>query len=403
MPTSIHKKIAVTDLIKTLERVISALDFTLGHNLRPDGLYHAYNLVEYTETEATIGYLYPMLEGQVSIISSGYLDESGVQSVLKSLRQSELYTEDQRSYMLYPNRTLTPFFEKNRIDPDFAKKSELIEILCKQKDNPLVEMDHKGNYYFASGLYNREDLSSVLDHLAKTYPRRVESERAMLLNYYESVFDHKSFTGRSGTFFAYEGLGSIYWHMVSKLLLAIHEYIDPKGDSGQQVYLKHMAAEVKEGIGAHKSPVEYGAFPVDPYSHTPAGRGVQQPGMTGQVKEDVLSRWFELGVHVNEGVIHFDPIDLAEAEWYPDPVDYQYIDVDGEIQWITVPEESMGFTYAGIPIVYTRGESPRIVITTTGGEVVEIEGLTLPSQWSQSLFERSGEIASMRVYLFPKN
>ncbi len=191
--------------------------------------------------------------------------------------------------------------------------------------------------------------------------------------------------------------------MVSKLLLAIHEYIDPKGDSGPQVYLKHMAAEVKEGIGAHKSPVEYGAFPVDPYSHTPAGRGVQQPGMTGQVKEDVLSRWFELGVHVKEGVIHFDPIDLAEAEWYPDPVDYQYIDVNGDIQWITVPEESMGFTYAGIPIVYTRGESPRIVITTTGGEVVEVKGLTLPAQWSQSLFERSGEIASMQVYFFPKN
>ena len=29
------------------------------------------------------------------------------------------------------------------------------------------------------------------------------------------------FTGRSGSFFAYEGLGSIYWHMVSKLLLAV--------------------------------------------------------------------------------------------------------------------------------------------------------------------------------------
>ena len=42
---------------------------------------------------------------------------------------------------------------------------------------------------------------------------------------FENVFHHNEFTGRSGTFFAYEGLGSIYWHMVSKLLLAVQETI----------------------------------------------------------------------------------------------------------------------------------------------------------------------------------
>ena len=44
-----------------------------------------------------------------------------------------------------------------------------------------------------------------------------------ILELFENIFDHASFTGRSGTFFAYEGLGSIYWHMVSKLLLAVQE------------------------------------------------------------------------------------------------------------------------------------------------------------------------------------
>ena len=33
----------------------------------------------------------------------------------------------------------------------------------------------------------------------------------------------QSFTGRSGAFYKYEGLGSIYWHMVSKLLVAVQE------------------------------------------------------------------------------------------------------------------------------------------------------------------------------------
>ena len=45
--------------------------------------------------------------------------------------------------------------------------------------------------------------------------------------------------------------------------------------------------EILAGIGAHKSPELYGAFPTDPYSHTPGGKGAQQPGMTGQVKEDL--------------------------------------------------------------------------------------------------------------------
>ena len=48
-------------------------------------------------------------------------------------------------------------------------------------------------------------------------------EQKVLLELFEETFDHKAFTGRSGTFFAYEGLGSIYWHMVSKLLVATQE------------------------------------------------------------------------------------------------------------------------------------------------------------------------------------
>ena len=40
---------------------------------------------------------------------------------------------------------------------------------------------------------------------------------------------------------------------------------------------------------------EYGAFPTDPYSHTPAHAGAQQPGMTGQVKEELLTRPARVG------------------------------------------------------------------------------------------------------------
>ncbi len=55
------------------------------------------------------------------------------------------------------------------------------------------------------------------------YGALVEEDKDLLLETFEEIFDHKSFTGRSGTFFGYEGLGSIYWHMVSKLLLSVQE------------------------------------------------------------------------------------------------------------------------------------------------------------------------------------
>jgi hypothetical protein len=71
---------------------------------------------------------------------------------------------------------------------------------------------------------------------------------------------------------------------------------------------------VREGLGYRKSAADWGAFPADPYSDTPGEGGAQQPGMTGQVKEEILTRWGELGLRVKRGRVHFDPILLDEAE-----------------------------------------------------------------------------------------
>ena len=119
------------------------------------------------------------------------------------------------------------------------------------------------------------------------YGDLTETEKQKVLDLYEDLFDHQSFTGRSGTFYGYEGLGSIYWHMVSKLLLAVEEcYFRGMEDGVDPIVLgriKDHYYEIKAGIGLYKSPDVYGAFPTDAYSHTPANAGVKQPGLTGQV------------------------------------------------------------------------------------------------------------------------
>ncbi|MFO0264795.1 MAG: hypothetical protein ACK53V_24465, partial [Planctomycetota bacterium] len=127
---------------------------------------------------------------------------------------------------------------------------------------------------------------------------------------WEQTFEHRKYAGRSSSFFAYEGLGSIYWHMVSKLSYAVARQCLEASRAGSPMFSRLAAQfrDIFEGMWLHKSPETYGAIPTDPYSHTPAHAGAQQPGMTGQVKEDLLTRLLELGVVIESGRVAFHPV-----------------------------------------------------------------------------------------------
>ena len=104
--------------------------------------------------------------------------------------------------------------------------------------------------------------------------------------------------------------------------------------------------EINAGIGVHKSPELYGAFPTDPYSHTPAGKGAQQPGMTGQVKEDILSRMLELGFSVENGKIRISSGLLKKEEFLNEAKEFSWVDVSGNWQSLLIPEGHLVFTFA---------------------------------------------------------
>ena len=91
-----------------------------------------------------------------------------------------------------------------------------------------------------------------------------------------------------------------------------------------QNQLKDHYYEIKAGIGLHKSPELYGAFPIDAYSHTPAHAGAQQPGMTGQVKEDILARIAELGIHIKNGEIVFETSMINQNEFLDHKENFEY-------------------------------------------------------------------------------
>ena len=220
---------------------------------------------------------------------------------------------------------------------------------------------------------------------------------------YEDVFDHRSFTGRSGGMFGFEGLGCIYWHMVSKLLLAVQENFFNAVAIGaaDAQRLGQLYYRVRDGLGFNKTPETYGAFPADPYSHTPGHSGAHQPGMTGQVKEEIIARFGELGVRVFDGTVRFDPSLLRGREFHTEPRVFSYLDVDHVWQELELPANSLAFTWCQLPICYVLddGASARVELRSEDEESQTIDKLELSQELLDVLTSRQGDVRGITVYL----
>jgi len=398
-------KIKVEQLLNFFDQALMAIDSTISSNRRADCLYHAYNLIRVDGDQIHLRRLYEMLEGQVAVLSSGYLKIEESIELLDALKSSSLFREDQYSYILYPDRELPSFMEKNLIPAVEVDRSELLTTLVRNSDQRILVKDVNGAFHFHADFRNAGFLEEALDRLPGEYSRLVEKERERILDIYEDIFDHQSFTGRSGTFYGYEGLGSIYWHMVSKLLLAVCEtyYRAAEGGNSPEI-LGRLAAhyyEIRAGIGLNKDPEVYGAFPTDPYSHTPRNRGAQQPGMTGQVKEDIIARWGELGIQVRKGSIQFNPVLLRSKEFLSAPREFVYVDVKGEKGSLPLKKDSLAFTYCQLPVTYHISEEQKILLHLQDGTELQINGHTIDSTHSSKVFNRSGEIVRAEVWLSP--
>ncbi len=384
---------------------IDFIEHSIKANQREDKLYHAYNLMSIENNGVSISYLPEMLEGQVAILSSGFLSGEQSLEVLDALRKSALYRKDQNSYILYPNKELPKFLEKNTIPKDKVEKSVLLKQLLDNNNFQLINKDIKGNYHFNGNFHNANDLKNALDQLASNnvYKELVSKDSDAVLQIFEDVFNHKAFTGRSGTFYGYEGLGSIYWHMVSKLHLAVMEVINNaiENNENQDIInaLVNHFDEIGAGIGIHKSPDVYGAFPTDPYSHTPFGKGAQQPGMTGQVKEDVLTRIGELGVKMKDGKLQFQPNFLKKEEFLSKDIEVTFVMVDGSKKVMNLEKDSLAFTTCQVPVIYKINTTSKIVLHYKNGAIKTFETLELNVEESKKIFNRTDEIALVEVYL----
>lgn len=401
--TGDRKSISLNDLQEFTGIGIKYLNHSIDANRRDDNMYHAYNLMTLNNAEeVSVNYLDEMLEGQVAVLSSGHLSSAESLRVLDAMKSSKLFREDQYSYLLYPDKELPRFTDKNVVPANKVNDSALLQKLIKDGNAKIIEKDVNGKYHFNGNFNNAESLKNALNDLSRgNYKDLVEKDKEYLLQVFEEIFNHKAFTGRSGTFFGYEGLGSIYWHMVSKLLLAVEECCtraisENQSDEIIGRLLEHYY-EINEGIGVHKSPQLYGAFPVDPYSHTPAGKGAQQPGMTGQVKEDILSRIGELGVSVKDGCIQFKPGLLKKDEFLKSAATFNYFDINQKNREVSLIENTLAFTYCQVPVIYRIAESDGVELSYSNGNSNTMDQLMLDKAASNQVFNRTGEIDKIQV------
>lgn len=396
------ENLSLAELSAFLKTTLQFAEHSIKANKRKDNLFHAYNLLSFEQDELKISYLSEMLEGQVGVLSSEQLTAGESLQLLDALKQSSLYRKDQNSYILYPNKNLHGFLQRNNIPATSVEASQLLKKMVADNNVQIIEKDINGNFHFNGNFKNAGDLEAALDKLTDAqYQSLATTEKKWILNIFEDVFNHKEFTGRSGTFYAFEGLGSIYWHMVSKLSLAVQE-------TCLRAFKENAAAEtldrltqhyydINDGIGIHKSPQVYGAFSITPYSHTPLHKGAQQPGMTGQVKEDILARMGELGVTMKEGKLVFEPRLLHQSEFLQKKTTATFILSNGRIAKIPLEPDSLAFTVCQVPVIYKKAKSNKIDVHYTSGTRETFHASELSNELSSSILHRTGEIDHLKV------
>ena len=377
------------------------IEHSLFANRRSDHLYHAYNVLHLDRNSTAISHLYEMLEGQVAILSSGLLNAEESLVLLESLRSSALYQASQNSYILYPDREVPGFLEKNCIRLDQLSDLILPQMLIENRESSLITRDANDVYHFNGRIRNIGDVNRVLDSLKSNprYTHLVEAEAERIRTLFEETFHHNEFTGRSSTFFAYEGLGSVYWHMVAKLLLAVQETTLRFRDAPNAPALRERYLDIRQGLGFNKSPAEFGAFPTDPYSHTPKGQGAKQPGMTGLVKEEILTRQAELGYTVKNGQLVFDLLMFDPTELLAAPATFSYIDITGDRQEMELDAGSLAYTICQTPVILKAGNQPGINVYFADGTQQQIEGSVLDSINSRHIFLRDGKVHHLSIFL----
>ena len=125
--------------------------------------------------------------------------------------------------------------------------------------------------------------------------------------------------------------------------------------------------------------------------------------MTGQVKEELLTRRAELGVHVRSGRLQFEQVHrLANGEFLNKEGELKYLALDGTETSLPLPAGSLALTVCQTPIVCHKpqaGTPGHIRVKRAGGNTDSIAGSCLDEATSRHIFSRDGSVVQVEIHL----
>ena len=361
------------------------LGITIDANKRSDGMYHAYNILTLTDDSLKISHLFLMLEGQSAALGSGKLNPEEALTLVKAMEASDLMNPELGQFFLYPIKTLNTFMERNIIPANRVSESKLITRLLAEEHEGFFFKDAEGCVRFHHEIKQSADVEKWLEIVGAD---AVDS--ALIHDIYEEVFAHKQHTGRSGIMYKFEGIGCTFWHQNAKHLLSLQESFSNAQETNdvKTVELKQAYYRLRAGFGFTKTPKQWGAFPLETYSHTPYKMPAQQPGLTGQAKEDVLLRTTEIGAIVTAGILSFNPSLLQPEEFLQLATTFNYINNQGKAAKIELPVNTLAFTVCRVPVIYHLADEISLKIYDPSGEVLYAgDTLELDQAWSKKVFD----------------
>ena len=119
--------------------------------------------------------------------------------------------------------------------------------------------------------------------------------------------------------------------------------------------------------------------------------------MTGQVKEEILTRFGELGVSVKQGQLIFKPALLRSEEFLAEPSSFSFSDIAGEARTLPLQAGTLAFTYCQVPVIYSCSDISKIKVFYRDGSTSTIKGNVLDAAKSQQIFDRDGQVDFLQV------
>ena len=124
--------------------------------------------------------------------------------------------------------------------------------------------------------------------------------------------------------------------------------------------------------------------------------------MTGQVKEDILVRFGELGCFIEQGQLKFKNHLIRISEFNQSPCTFNYLDLNRNEHHLKINKNELVFTLCQVPIIYriSNSKDSKIIIDYHNQETTIENSNLLDLNNTKSILAREGKIKTL-VYEIP--